>query len=178
MRWEPVVSVCLPYPVSANRYWGERIVRPKHVKGEQRKPEFVHHYTTPEARQYRTTVGWLLRQAGVQKPLQGRVRVDLQLHPHCPLDWRKRMSDDPLWWADDVQRLDLDNARKVVNDSLNEVAIVDDFWIWKDTGEVMEPDERIEACVVVRISRCIQDHPQAALDLVELPQPRPEVAFP
>jgi Holliday junction resolvase RusA-like endonuclease len=36
-------------------------------------------------------------------------------------------------------RLDLDNCRKVVTDALKEVAIVDDFWIWKDTGEVMEP---------------------------------------
>ncbi len=37
-----------------------------------------------------------------------------------------RAKKDPLWWADTVQRLDLDNARKVVTDALKEIAIVDD----------------------------------------------------
>lgn len=177
MKWEPVLSVRLPYPVSANRYWGERIVIPKRKPGEKRQAPFVHHYLTTEASEYRTTVHWLLRKAGVRQVITGRVRVDLQLYPHCPLDWRTRMRKDPLWWANDVRRLDLDNCRKVVNDALNEQAIVDDFWIWKDTGEVMEPDERVEACVVLRISRCVQEHPQARLDLPEILQHR-EVAFP
>lgn len=172
MKWVPVVSVRLPYPVSANRYWGERVVQP--MNG----PAFVHRYLTPEARQYKKDVGWLLRQVGVREAITGRVRVDLQLHPHCPQDWRTRMRRDPLGWDETVQRLDLDNCRKVVNDSLNEIAIVDDFWIWKDTGEVMEPRDGVEACVVVRICRGVKDNPQAALDLPEPPRVLKEVAFP
>lgn len=176
MDWLPVVSVCLPYPVSANRYWGERIVRPRRIPGQKRKPDFVHHYLTPEAREYRNTVGWLLRKAGVRQAIPGRVRVDLQLHPHCPQDWRARMRADPLWWDNDVLRVDLDNARKVIYDALNAVAISDDHFIWKDTGEVMEPSERVPACVVVRISRCIVNNPQPGLDL-PLPQLE-EATFP
>jgi hypothetical protein len=45
------------------------------------------------------------------------------------------------------------------------VAIVDDFWIWKDTGEVMEPTEGVDACLVVRICRGVKDNPQGGLPL-------------
>lgn len=167
MKWEPVIEVRLPYPVSENRYFRDRI-----VPASKGKPAFVQRYVSPEARKYQTTVGWLLRQAGVREAIKGRVRVDIQLHPHCPLDWKTRVRKDPLRWADTVQRIDLSNARKVLNDALNEVAIVDDFWIWKDTGEVMEPRPDVEACVVVRICRVIFDNPQP--DLLEMPaQPKP-----
>jgi crossover junction endodeoxyribonuclease RusA len=96
MKWVPAVTVKLPYPVSANRYWGERIVYPKVGK------PFINHYVTPEAKQFKESVGWLLRNAGVRQVITGRVRVDLQLHPHCPKDWRTRAKKDPLWWADTV----------------------------------------------------------------------------
>jgi crossover junction endodeoxyribonuclease RusA len=146
MLWEPAVTVRLPYPVSENRYFRDRIV---HAKG---KPAFVQRYVSPEARQYQEEVRWLL--------LRGRVRVDMQLWPHCPKDWRKRAAADPLGWDEGIQRIDLANARKVLNDALNECAIVDDFWIWKDTGEVMEPRPDVPACVVVRICRAIRAQPQ------------------
>lgn len=169
MKWEPVVTVRLPYPVSENRYFRDRIVQPKG------KPAFVQRYVSPEAREYQTTVRWLLRKAGVREVIKGRVRVDIQLHPHCPQDWRKRQMDHGDAWDETVQRIDLSNARKVLNDALNEIAIDDDFWIWEDSGKVMEPREDVESCVVLRISRWIKENPQAAL---ELPEPRREVAFP
>lgn len=164
MKWEPVVSVTLPYPISANDYWGRRWVKPS--KG---KPGFVQDYITPEARAYRETVQWTMsrRLRGV---ITGRVRVDIQLYPRCPLDWKKRMADDPLHWDEGIRRLDLDNCRKVLMDALTNVAIVDDFWIWKDTGEVMEPDPTIKECVVVRISRCIHDNPQQEIEQQAQPQ--------
>ena len=173
MKWVPVVSVCLPYPISANRYFRDRVIPAKRGRAA-----VVQRYVTKEAREYQATVGWLLRKAGVREPLTGRVRVDIQLHPHCPQDWRTRVRKDPLWWADSVQRLDLDNCRKVLIDALKGVAIVDDVQVWKDTGEVMEPRIDVPACVVVRICRGIKDDPQAPLDLPQVPQPQKEVAFP
>jgi crossover junction endodeoxyribonuclease RusA len=171
MKWEPVIEVRLPYPISANRYFRDRVIPAKGARAA-----IVQRYVTKEARQYQEAVGWILRGAGVREPITGRVRVDLQLHPHCPQDWKTRMRKDPLTWADTVQRLDLDNCRKVLIDALSGIAIVDDNQVWKDTGEVMEPRPDVEACVVVRISRGIVDNPQP--DLLEMPvQPKPKRDF-
>lgn len=167
MKWEPAVTVRLPYPVSENRYFRDRIVLA--AKG---RPAFIQRYVSPEARQYQKDVRQLLRVAGVREAIKGRVRVDIQLHPHCPQDWRTRQKKLGEAWDETVQRIDLSNARKVLNDALNEVAIVDDFWIWEDSGKVMEPRPDVEACVVLRICRGIMSNPQQALEL------RQEVAFP
>lgn len=139
------ITVALPYPVSANRYWATRV-----IPASKGKPAMAITYVTAEARAYKETVAWMLKAAGVRVPLAGRVFVGIELWPHRPLDWAKRARLDPLYWADTVQRLDLDNARKVVNDSIKDIAFGDDKRIWKDAGEVMEPDGR-EACVVVTI---------------------------
>lgn len=160
MQWVPAVTVKLPYPVSANRYWRDRVIP---AKGN--RAALVQRYISPEARQFKESVGWLLRNAGVRQVITGRVRVDLQLHPHCPKDWKLRAKKDPLWWADTVQRLDLDNCRKVVTDALKGIAIEDDVQVWKDTGEVMEPVEGVEAHLVVRICRAVKDNPQGGLPL-------------
>lgn len=151
------ITVTLPYPPSANRYWRTRVITPK----GGRDP-IVSTYVSAEAKQFKESVGWLLRNAGVRRPLQGRVAVHIELWPHRPLDWKKRVKADPLYWADTVQRLDLDNARKVVNDAMKDLAFGDDKCIWKDSGEVMEPDGR-DACLVVTITPLIKSSPQ--LDL-------------
>ncbi len=119
-------------------------------------------YVTSEAQAYKEKVGWLMRAAGVRKPLQGRVAVDIKLYPHRPLDWARRAKADPLYWADTVQRLDLDNCRKVVNDALKDIVFGDDKCIWRDSGEVMEPDGR-EACLVVTITPLVKEAVQADL---------------
>lgn len=163
ITWIAAVTVRLPYPVSANAYWRSRVITPK--DGPNKGRPIVSTYVTDEARNYREAVGWLLRNAGVRRPLEGWLRIDLQLRPPCPKDWAKRQRQDPLWWAGTVRRLDIDNARKVVYDSLKQVAIVDDVQVWKDTGEVLEPQEGIDPYVVVRISRAQRDNPQGGLDL-------------
>lgn len=150
----PVV-VKLPYPPSANRYWRTRLI----TKG---KESFVSTYVSPEGKQFKEAVGWMLKAAGIRRPLAGRVQVDLQLWPHLPLDWKKRMKLDPLYWADTVQRLDLDNCRKALNDALKEIAFGDDKCIWRDSGEVMEPDGR-EACLVVTITPLVKFNPQQVI---------------
>jgi crossover junction endodeoxyribonuclease RusA len=151
-----MLTVTLPYPISANRYWATRVVIPKGGK------PMAMTYVTPEAKRYKETVGWLLQAAGVRRPLTGRVHVDIKLYPHRPLDWAKRMKADPLYWADSVQRLDLDNARKVLNDALKDIAFGDDKCIWQDSGMVMEPDGR-EACIVVTIAQLVKTSPQASI---------------
>jgi crossover junction endodeoxyribonuclease RusA len=180
---EPI-RVTLPYPPSANRYWRTRVIasaagggytfagllkdalqgstnRAKLVATKVLEP-FVSTYVSGEAKTYKEHVGWLLVGAGVRKPLAGRVHVHLELWPHRPLDWAKRAKADPLYWADTVQRLDLDNCRKVVTDALKGIAIEDDRQVWKDSGEVMEPDGR-DACLIVTITPLVKFNPQKEL---------------
>ena len=145
------ITLTLPYPISANRYWksfplGKRIM------------------TAPskEAMAYKTEVHWLCKQAGIRKPIIGRVRIDIQLFPHRPLDWQKRMRTDGDAWSDTVQCIDLDNANKVLLDSLKGIAIEDDKWVRKLASERMEPDEH-GARVVICITPLLTKQPQALL---------------
>lgn len=152
-----MITIKLPYPVSANRYWASRVITPKGGR------PMALTYVTAEAKAYKEQVGWILKQHGVRVALPGRVQVDIQMYPHRPLDYKKRMKVDPLYWDDTVQRLDLDNARKVVNDALKELAFADDKCIFKDSGEVMEPDGR-EACLIVTIRPYVRAvDPQSSL---------------
>lgn len=152
------ITVTLPYPPSANRYWRTRVIQPKSG------PAIVSTYVSSEAKQFKESVGWLLRAAGVRQPFAGRVQVDLQLWPHRPLDWAKRAKLDPLYWADAVQRIDADNALKVCLDALKDIAFGDDRCVWKASVEVMEPDGR-DACLVVTITPLVKVNPQEALAL-------------
>lgn len=145
------ITITLPYPISANRYWnsfplGKRIM------------------TAPskEAVAYKQQVGWMLRAAGVREHIKGRVRIDIVLYAKRPLDWQARMRKFGAEWDNTVQRIDLDNARKCLYDSIKGLAIEDDFWVWKDTGEVGEPDEKGPR-VVVTITALSVEQPQASM---------------
>jgi len=141
------VRLVLPYPVSANRYWRSFVPR-----GGTRAITCV----SDEAKAYKRTVQKLAYACGVRDPIRGRVRVDIQLYPSRPRDWAKRARKDPDGWADTVQCLDLDNARKVLNDALKNIAFEDDKWIKADGGEVCEPDEH-GARVVVTITPIVRE---------------------
>lgn len=153
----------LPYPLSANRYWtsfklGNRMM------------------TAPssEAKKYKRDVAILIRRAGITKPIQGRVRVGIELYPQRPQDWQKRAKRDPLTWDDDVRCIDLDNARKVLYDALKGLAFDDDKWVFEDHAKRMEPDG--EARVVVMIEPIVMQSPQPALlpDAPIFAEPEPE----
>jgi crossover junction endodeoxyribonuclease RusA len=135
------ITLSLPYPISANRYW--RTYMPKGFKAPVTT-------VSPEAKAYKSLVGWYCKQAGIKTPLQGRVHVDIQLYPKRPQDYARRMKNNPDGWDDDVQCMDLDNARKVLYDALKGIAFNDDKWIFSDSGQRMEPDG--EGRVVVTIS--------------------------
>lgn len=151
--------ITLPYPVSANAYWATRVIPANRTTG---KPAMAITYVTKEAEAYKQTVAWMLRGAGVRDKIRGRVFVGIQLYAKRPLDWQKRQRKLGAEWDNSVQRMDLDNARKVLNDSLKDIVIEDDFWIWKDEGEVMEPDEH-GARIVVTIKSVAKEQPQTGL---------------
>lgn len=145
-----VVTLVLPYPVSANRYWRIRV-----VKG------IAMTYVSQEAKDYKREVAWLVKAAGIRQPITGRVAVSYVLYPKRPLDWSKRAAKDPLGWDDTVQSLDLDNCQKVLLDALKGVAFDDDKWVRRIAAERAEPDG--EARLVVTIRRILTSTPQGAL---------------
>jgi crossover junction endodeoxyribonuclease RusA len=142
-----MITLTLPYPISANRYW-----RPVHIGNH------ITIVPTKEAKQYRKDVAAICAAAGVVRPLTGRVTVEVQLYPHRPLDWKTRMRKHGDSWDDTVQCIDIDNANKVLLDTLKGVAIEDDKWVRRLLAERMEPDG--EARVVVCIRQLVSTAPK------------------
>lgn len=180
---EPIV-LTLSYPVSSNRYWYS-MADPKlittmfralqaAVRGDMSAARaFIAERTnkvpqgramtfrSKEADAYKEEVSWKARAAGIKQPLAGPIDVEYRLYPHLPKDWEKRVKADPLWWDLTVQCIDLDNARKVVNDALNGIAWTDDKMIRHDPGEIMVPDG--ESRIELTIKPYERAHPQQGL---------------
>lgn len=144
----PPITITLPYPISANDYWGDRVLPPP--KGSTRKP-IVQTYVTPAARQYREDIGWLVKAAGIHKPFPWRVDLELWLYPHRPIEWATRMRKDPIAWDDTVRCIDVGNASKVLDDALQGLVYTNDLLIWNHYSHRMLPDER-GARVVVKVT--------------------------
>jgi crossover junction endodeoxyribonuclease RusA len=151
-----VTTLTLPYPVSANRYWATRVVKPKG------RPAMAITYVTPEANEYKARVQAIALSAGIDKPLLGRVKLDIWLFPNRPQDWQTRQRKLGAEWDNNVMCIDLDNANKVLLDALKDVAFEDDKRVFQLLAQRMEPDER-GARVVVRISPIVATQPQGAL---------------
>lgn len=137
-----MITLTLPYPISANRYWTSFYAT---------KLKRVIVGPSKEATAYRREVARIAAMAGVFEPIAGRVAISVTLYPHRPLDWVKRMQRDPIGWDDTVQCLDLDNVNKVLLDSLKGVVIEDDKWVRSLTSERVEPDcEPARVIVTIR----------------------------
>lgn len=147
------MKLVLPYPISANRYWRTAVIP---------GAKFANTYVSKEAKDYKRDVRIAAYEQGCRKPIRGRVRVAIELYPNRPQDWEKRARRDPMNWDDDVQCIDLSNARKVLFDALIGIAYVDDRWVWEDPGKRMEPDGE-GARVVVTIDPIVRQGPQPAL---------------
>ena len=102
----------LPYPLSANKYW-------RNVNGRM--------VVSAEAKEYKNTVGWLAKGAGI-RPHVGDVFLKILLHPKTKKDGE----------ASNV-RVDLDNVLKVMCDALNGIAFADDKQITKINLEISHP---------------------------------------
>lgn len=150
-----MITVTLPYPISANRYWTSRVVKSK----DGRLLPITHPST--EAQAYKRDVRIALRQAGIRDVIFGRLSVHVQLYPARPQDFERRARRDPLGWDENVRCIDLDNARKVLYDAMKDVVYLDDKQVWRDSAERMEPDG--EARVVVSIEPIVRTSPQLAL---------------
>ena len=124
-----MITLTLPYPVSANRYW-----RPVRIGAH------ITIVPTKEAKEYRKEVAYLALGAGIRKTIPGRVALTIRLYPHRPQDFKTRQRKHGPAWDDTVQCLDLDNANKVLLDSLKGVAFEDDAWVRRIHAERMEPD--------------------------------------
>jgi crossover junction endodeoxyribonuclease RusA len=146
-----MITITLPYPPSANRYWRTAIVCNR-----------VQTYPSAEAKVYKAEALVIARQAGITAPLQGRISLHVQLYPQRPQDWARRARKDPGTWDDDVRCIDLGNAEKVLSDALNGVAWLDDKQHRRILLERMEPDG--DARLVVRIAQLASD--KAQLDLL------------
>lgn len=144
------ITLTLPYPLSANRYW-----RPVKLGAH------ISIVPTKEAKAFRADIVARCRAQGVVAPIAGRVHVDVKLYPKRPLDWQKRMRQAGAAWDDTVMCIDIDNANKVLLDALKDVAIEDDKWVRRLTAERMEPDG--EARVIVTITAIPTAQPQASL---------------
>lgn len=134
-----MIELTLPYPISANRYW-----RPVKLGAH------ISIVPTKEAKAYAKEVACHAHLQGVRRPIPGRVAIEIDLYPNRPQDWAKRARLNPTTWDDTVQCLDLDNANKVLLDSLKGIAIEDDKWVREIHARRMEPDG--EARVIVRIN--------------------------
>ncbi len=146
LRPQKAVTLVLPAPLSANRYW--RSFVPRHGT---RAIVVV----SDEAKAYRRDIAALALKAGV-RPVQGRVALTVRMYPARPLDWAKRAAKDPDGWDDTVRSIDLDNALKVLLDALKNIAFGDDAWVRKIDAERMEPDE-LPARVVVTVSPIVRE---------------------
>lgn len=146
------ITLTLPWPVSSNRYW--RTFMPKGFKAPVTT-------LSKEAKDYKQAVGSLAKEAGISEPITGRVAVSYVLYPQRPQDWAKRAAKDPVRWDDSVQCLDLDNALKVMLDSLKGVVFGDDKFVFEIHGKRAEPDG--VGRMVVTVSPIISQSHQPAL---------------
>lgn len=129
-RAQTGVTLVLPYPISANRYW-RPVKLGKHISI----------VPTTEAKAYKKEVAVLAKASGA-KPVDGRVTLRVRLFPARPQDWAKRAQKDPDNWDDTVRSIDLDNALKVLLDALKGIAFGDDSWVRSIHAERCTPDDR------------------------------------
>lgn len=127
-----MICLTLPWPVSANVYWRSFVPR------GHKRPVIT---LSDEAKEYKAEVAGIVKAAGIVKPIPGRVCIWLRLYPARPKDWAKRQRRDPQGWDDSVRSIDLDNANKVLLDSLKGLAFEDDSWVRELHSARMEPDD-------------------------------------
>ena len=138
-----MINLTLPYPISSNRYWATRVITPRATG----KPMAMT-YITPEAKAYKAEVEARVLEAFGRQALPGRLVIEVDLYPHRPQDWERRIRKlGRELWDDSVQCIDLGNAEKVLSDALQGVLIDNDRAFWRIVLERQEPDGlgRVEA---------------------------------
>lgn len=138
--------VTLPFPISANDYWGTRVIY-KWSPLKARKVAMPCVYKTTEATLYQNQVQTIYRAKGHTR-IKGKIDIEWWCYPKRPLDWYKRKEHDPENWEMTVRQPDIDNINKVLIDALKNVAFDDDIWVRHLTCSMMEPDDKGPRIVV------------------------------
>lgn len=110
------ITLRLPYPISTNRYWRARVVN-----------GIAMTYVSAEAKAFKQEAAILAKYAGI-KLKAGPMQVSLMLHPKLTTSGE----------ASRVQP-DIDNCLKVMLDSLNGLAWVDDKQVRRLSAEYGAP---------------------------------------
>lgn len=131
-----MISLTLPYPISANRYW-------RNFRGIT--------VVSIEAKRYKSNVMRIAFENKIITPLKGNIEVQFDLYPQLPKNWKLKEKKNPLNWDDSVRCIDLDNAQKVLFDALKNVVFEDDKRVRKIIAERKKPDG--EARIEIRIKK-------------------------
>jgi crossover junction endodeoxyribonuclease RusA len=148
------ITLILPYPISANRYWQTTAIRGRAMT-----------YVSKEAKAYKADVARCCRLSGLLVPIAGRVAIHAELFPAMPQDWERRKRRDGVNWDDTVRCIDLDNANKVMLDALKGIAIDDDKWVRRLSSERMTPDSKGARLVVTITPLQAEQQEQIALPM-------------
>jgi crossover junction endodeoxyribonuclease RusA len=131
-----VITLTLPYPVSANRYW-RTVVNKKTLRAMT--------FVSEEAKSFKSEVGWTAKAQGLRTPLKGPVELVVKLIPKNGVC------------------MDLDNALKVTIDALKGIAYVDDSQVRRIDAERCEPDGQTSRMEVTINERTVEGLPLFSL---------------
>lgn len=123
-----MITLTLPYPISANRYWRHYNVRGRLVVA-----------ISAEAKKFKAEIQTIALSHGL-KPLVGRLEARISVFPPLPKDWVARSKKNALWGYS-VRCIDLDNAQKVMLDALEGILYENDNRFWHLDLRREIPDE-------------------------------------
>lgn len=129
------MRLVLPYPVSANRYWRSYV-----PKGWTRAVVAL----SPEAKDYKRTVGYLAKQQGCHQPTKKPIEMRLTLIPKNGIV------------------MDLGNCEKILGDALQGIAYDNDKQIRRMVKEYGEPDGK--GGVIVELLEFVPQSPPLFAD--------------
>lgn len=118
------------------------------IRGKER-PRFSkgHTYTPNQTQQYEDWVKICYQHQGGKKLMEGALKLNMIIYHHIPKSWNKTRRERALKGIEvPMIKPDIDNIIKIILDSLNKIAYLDDTQVIKVEVEKRYTDkcERIE----------------------------------